>query len=54
VKQDGTYSGGSLCESMEKDQREDDPPKDEKPGMKEQKEAAKQQTESPGQPARGE
>jgi hypothetical protein len=32
---------------MEKDQRKDEPPKEEKPGVKEQKEAAKQQPEGP-------
>lgn len=39
---------------MPKEPRKDDQTKSEKPGVKEQREAAKEQSESPGQPAKGE
>jgi hypothetical protein len=35
-------------------ERDKDKPANEKPGVKEQKDAARQQSESPGQPAKGE
>jgi hypothetical protein len=60
----GTSTGGRGCLPMQKDhgvvQDEcgQDQPKDkheaQKPGVKEQKEAAEQQVESPGEPAGGE
>jgi hypothetical protein len=61
----GTFSGGRLCCLMQKsddrglsrDQRGQPQPKskeDARPGVKEQKEAAAQPVESPGEPAGGE
>jgi hypothetical protein len=60
----GTSGRDRLCLSMKKDhgivqdERGQDQPKDkqtaQKAGLKEQREAAKQQTESPGEPAGGE
>jgi hypothetical protein len=64
LKNTGTSGRGSLCLVMQKnhevvkDERGQDQPKTkeaaQKLGVKEQKEAARQQSQTPGQPAGGE
>jgi hypothetical protein len=50
----GTSGRGRGFSVMPKEPRKTEVPEDEKPGVKEQREAAQQQPEGPGEPAKGE